>query len=467
MAKHLPTTDTELHTWLKVVTGFGIARKASCPDHDPPFRWVADLYFERENRVAVVGPRGGGKTLGSACNHWATAATHPQYIIAHFGGSMQQALQCQNYVKEIASLEGIGASLKGEPRATFAVWANGSRLTIHTATEKQASGGHPHRKQADEFDLWNWGVWQKFLGMGMTENDPGAAQIQTVYSSTRSRKYGMMHNLLQEAPERGIRVYKYCIWDVKAPCQECLKGDCELWDFCRGKHKDSGGHIPRSVVADKALQMDIETIRTELFCEEPSLTGLCWPTLDTTPREGSNVTSAAEYNAEWPVFWGCDDNYEQPRCIALCQEDPHTGFLHIFDEYYRRHRMASETVRDILEDRERYPYQRPEYAIPDPTAKELHGALHRAGIQTFPPRSYRRAEGVKVTRRWIRNARGIRMALIHPRCVNIIRSLAKHHFKELPAGPDGKPKFSDDPEKHDDDHGADVFCYICWLRRGR
>jgi len=25
--------------------------------------------------------------------------------------------------------------------------------------------------------------------------------------------------------------------------------------------------------------------------------------------------------------------------------------------------------------------------------------------------------------------------------------------------------FSDEPEKHDDDHGADVFCYICWVRR--
>lgn len=86
---------------------------------------------------------------------------------------------------------------------------------------------------------------------------------------------------------------------------------------------------------------------------------------------------------------------------------------------------------------------------------------------TFAPKNYRRAEGVKTVRRFIRDARGTRMLLIHPRCLNIIRSIGKHHFKELPAGPDGKPVFSDDPEKHDDDHGADVVCYLCHLRRDR
>lgn len=467
MSQTQPETDQELHRWIELVTGYNIARRASCPDHDPPFAWLADVYFERENRVAILGPRGGGKTLGSACAHWVMAATHPHYQISHFGGTMQQALQCQEYLKHISAQEGIEASLEGEPRTTWMRWANDASLRIHTATEKQASGGHPHRKQADEFDLWKYIVWQKFLGMGMTSADPEAAAVQTIYTSTRSRKYGMMHNLLQQAPARGIRIYRYCIWDVKAPCRPCIKDRCELWDYCQGKHADSDGHMPRLVVVDKALQMDEETIRTELFCEEPSERGLCWPDFDDVPREGSNVTEKAEYNPAWRVFWGCDDNYEQPRCIALCQEDPNTGFLHIFDEYYRRHRLASEGVRDILEDKERYPYDKPEYAVPDPTAAELRGALHRVGIPTFPPKNYRRAEGVKVARRWIRNARGMRMTLIHPRCTNMIRSIGKHHFKELPPSAEGEPMFSEDPEKHDDDHGADVLCYLCWIRRGR
>jgi len=451
---------------MSVVTGFDIADRPSCPDHDAPFAWVADLYFERENRVAVLGPRGGGKTLASACGHWAKGATRAGYRMSHFGGTMQQALQCQEYLKQIAGYEGIQESLQGEPRTTWVNWANGAELSIHTATEKQASGGHPHRKQADEFDLWKYAVWQKFLGMGMTTADPEAAAVQTIYTSTRSRKYGMMHNLLQQAPKRGIRIYRYCIWDVKAPCGECLQSRCELWDYCEGKHTDSCGHMPRLVVVDKALQMDPETIRTELFCEEPSTRGLCWPSFDDVAREGSNVTEGAEYNPNWEVFWGCDDNYEEPRCVALCQEDPNTGFIHIFDEYYRRHRMASEAVADILSNQSRYPYKAPEYAIPDPTAKELAGALHRGDIPTFAPRNYRRVEGVKVVRRFIRDARGVRMVLIHPRCVNVIRSIGKHHFKELPMGPDGEPRFSDEPEKHDDDHGADVMCYICWIKRG-
>lgn len=214
------------------------------------------------------------------------------------------------------------------------------------------------------------------------------------------------------------------------------------------------------------MQMDEQTIRTELLCEEPSEEGLCWPNFDDVPRLGSNVTEEAEYRPGWPVFWVLDDNYAEPRCVALCQEDPNTGFLHIFDEYYRRHRLASETVADILEDRTRYPYPRPHYAIPDATAVELIGALHRANIITVRPRKYRRAEGVKTARRFFRDARGVRMLLLHPRCENIRRSITKHHFKELPAGAEGRARFSDEAEKHDDDHGADAICYLCWVKKG-
>ena len=459
MAITPPRNDTELWTWLKRVTGYKFSREASCPDHDAPFQWMADVYFGREPRVAVMGSRGSGKTQGSACLHWASGATTPKTTIAHFGGTMQQALQCQAYVKIISAREGLASILDGEPQTEKTKWQNGALLSIHTATEKQASGGHPHRKQADEFDLWDWPVYQKFLGMGVGED------TQTIYTSTRSRKYGLMYNLMKDADKKGIHVYRYCVWDVKAECVDCLKSKCELWEHCQGKHQHSQGHIPRATIVDKALQMDTQTMRTELFCEEPSASGMCWPMFDPIPREGSNVTVAAEYRPDWPVFWGCDDNYEQPACIGLWQEDPNTGFLHLFDEYYRPHRMAAERVEDIYGDTTRYPYAHPEFAIPDATAAELAGALQRAGIPTFSPKSYKRSEGVKVTARWIRDGRGVRMLLIHPRCTNIIRSMGAHHLKEMPAGPDGVAMFSDEPEKHSDDHGSDMVSYVAWVKR--
>lgn len=463
-ALQTPQTDDELAAWLGEVAGYGFARKASCPDHNPPFSWLADVYFERQNRVAILGPRGGGKTLSSACLHWASGSTKANYRISHFGGSMQQASQCQDHLRVLASRPGAAAVLQESVLMTAVRWVNGSHLSLHTATHKQASGGHPHRKQADEFDLWSYGVWQTFLGMGA---ESGGHAVQTVYTSTRSRKYGLMHNLLQQAPQRGIRTYKYCIWDCKQPCLPCVKGKCGLWDYCEGRHEHSEGHISRAVLEDKAMQMDEQTVRTELFCEAPATTGLCWPTYDDMPRVGGNVTPEAEYRKDWPVFWALDDNYAEPRCVALCQEDPNTGFLHIFDEYYRRHRLASESVADVLGDKTRYPYTRPHYSIPDATAVELHGALHRANIITVKPRKYRRVEGVKVARRFFRDARGVRMLLIHPRCENIRRSITKHHFRELPAGAEGRARFSDEPAKHDDDHGAEVVSYLCWVKKSK
>jgi hypothetical protein len=463
-AMEKPLTDEWLARWLFEVTGFSFARRASCPDHDAPFQWISDVYFGREPRVAVMGSRGSGKTLGSACLHWATGATVPLYTMAHFGGTMNQALQCQAYVKGISAREGLGGVLLGEPLAESVKWRNGSSLSIHTATVKQASGSHPQRKQADEFDLWDWDVYQKFLGMGAERAGTDEA-IQTLFTSTRSKKWGLMHNLVKDADKRGIRVYRYCVWDVKAECPDCLKAKCELWEHCQGKHQNSQGHISRATIVDKALQMDTQTMRTELFCEEPSALGMCWPMFDPIPREGSNVSVAAEYRPDWPVFWGCDDNYEQPACIGIFQEDPNTGFLHCVDEYYRPHRMASERIEDIYGDTMRYPYAHPEFAIPDATASELAGALQRAGIPTFAPKNYKRAEGVKVAARWIRDARGARMLILHPRCTNIIRSMGAHHLKELPAGPDGVAMFSDEAEKHSDDHGADVVQYVCWVKR--
>src|SRR3954468_19269145 len=42
-----PQTDDELHTWIKTNLRVDVPRVAVCPDHDPPFKMIADCYFER------------------------------------------------------------------------------------------------------------------------------------------------------------------------------------------------------------------------------------------------------------------------------------------------------------------------------------------------------------------------------------------------------------------------------------
>jgi len=125
-----PRDDEGLWAMVVALTGFRIASRPSCPDHDAPFAWLADLYFERADRVAVLGPRGGGKTVSSAVLHWGTATTREKYVISHFGGSMQQAMQCQTYVKQISTREGSSEALEVSPRATWAIEAEAREIDV-------------------------------------------------------------------------------------------------------------------------------------------------------------------------------------------------------------------------------------------------------------------------------------------------------------------------------------------------
>src|ERR1051326_8703454 len=42
-----PQTDDELHDWIRENLGYVIPRQSVCPDHQAPFDFLADVYFER------------------------------------------------------------------------------------------------------------------------------------------------------------------------------------------------------------------------------------------------------------------------------------------------------------------------------------------------------------------------------------------------------------------------------------
>src|SRR5262245_32731768 len=57
-----PADDDELHQWIAEVIGIDIPRAAVCVDHEAPFQFISDLYFERANSVILMANRGGSKT---------------------------------------------------------------------------------------------------------------------------------------------------------------------------------------------------------------------------------------------------------------------------------------------------------------------------------------------------------------------------------------------------------------------
>ena len=61
--KKIPTTDDELWERIRDEVGDEIPRVAVCDDHDAPFDFVADYYFERKRAILVMANREGGKCI--------------------------------------------------------------------------------------------------------------------------------------------------------------------------------------------------------------------------------------------------------------------------------------------------------------------------------------------------------------------------------------------------------------------
>jgi len=445
-----------LHDNLHRFLHFDIANEPSpgCREsgHVAPFSFLSDLYFGKAQRAIGLGPRGGGKTRMISLLEWLLACKEKTWIF-HAGGIEEQAKRAYSYMQEYIGLPAfrgmVADSLMSETR-----WRNGSRLEIHAATVAQVSGAHPRLKVADEVEMWRPEVLEKFWGMGTGEG------VQTALISTRDRAVGLMQHVLDQAPQRGLAVYSWCIWDVKQSCTECLHSACELWDQCQGKHQYSTGHRPRSDLVDKFLTMSPDTWEAQFLCKRPGQQGLVFPSFvsELGDPEHSNVTEAAEFDASLPVEVWCDDNIAQPRAILAVQEDS-LGPLRVFWEHYEAGRLQETSVKAVLEKLQEMG-KHPEVAIVPPEATALRIAFNQAEVDTASPHNYRRKEGASIAARFICNANGQRALLIHPRCTNTIRSLRVAYRKEVSPG-----VYDDEPAKHSDDHCQDAVLYGTWRHR--
>lgn len=94
-----PQNDDELHSWIKNELGINIPREPVCEDHDAPFTFISDLYFERVDAALAMANRGGGKTLLVAVLHWINSLFKPGCESCTFGATEAQSLRCYAHLK--------------------------------------------------------------------------------------------------------------------------------------------------------------------------------------------------------------------------------------------------------------------------------------------------------------------------------------------------------------------------------
>lgn len=324
--KTVPKTDDELHAYIIEKTGFNIPRVAVCPDHQAPFDFITDGYFERESALFQVGSREMGKTLGVSILHFINSETKPRCESITFGAIEAQAKRAYTHVKSFIFVEeelpdgsirrelrpGIKETLRSETG-----WETGSKVEIIVGSKSGVNSPHSQKVHADEVDLMEREVWDESRNMSSSKKLPDGTWImaQDYGTSTRKSMHGIVQEILdsvEEAQKQGLeppwKVYISCIFEAaeeaphcraapedqrrarltelgRDPCELCncdkvVRGEWSednprtLETVCKGKFFRSRGWMLHSDVKRKFRQNTQAVWEAQMECRRAMVDGL-------------------------------------------------------------------------------------------------------------------------------------------------------------------------------------------------
>ncbi len=267
-------------------------------------RFIADVFYEREQQVILWKPRGGGGSLCAAILIWLMMVYRKKTIV-DFAGSGEQAKAVYDYTKTLwKSKEGFEeAFLAEEPLMSMTRMKNGTNLKCCAASDKQARGKHPSGMVGDEAcqaDVRVGKVLKAAMNSVLSNEDYFVVLISTFHIP-----YGFFQQVLDNAEEMGFAVYRWDIIDTMRQCSEGMetatakdplaldfcRNECPLtelverfdtdgkkmgkeYEGCDGRARHGVGHNPRSqIIKMKVMNAGGETWRVEFLCKRPKTEG--------------------------------------------------------------------------------------------------------------------------------------------------------------------------------------------------
>jgi hypothetical protein len=160
--------------------------------------------------------RGSGKTQLLAVLAYLESVFKENCGTTILGGSMDQSQRAINYLRQLWQKEGspiemlIGRMVAGHGyRLT-----NGSWVQALAASQKSVRGPHPQRLRLDEVDEIDRDLFDAALGQPKAKY---GIPEQTVASSTLHHPFGMMAELVDDIDDRNVKVYRWCVEEVREP----------------------------------------------------------------------------------------------------------------------------------------------------------------------------------------------------------------------------------------------------------
>lgn len=318
-----PQTDDQLHQWIRQNLGMNIPRVAVCDDHQSPFNFVADIYFERVDSAIAVASRDGGKTMASALIHLLNSLFKPGCESITVGAIWAQSNRAYDNLRKLLKYHGKVPSMDKHPmimRTTQekTIFDNGSTVEILPGTIAAVNGPHGQKLHRDEAELMDAEVFKEATNISSSkiilERDEDGSEIrreikaQDWITSTRKWAHGQMQGFVDEINEAvlngfqpAFKLYTWCVFEVaenvpncrianpnlpekeKCQCQKVVKG---MWDdetprrftdVCKGRLARSDGYTSLADIHKKFLENDKDTWEAQKECSKPEVGGLVFP----------------------------------------------------------------------------------------------------------------------------------------------------------------------------------------------
>lgn len=314
-----PQTDEELHKWILDNLGLNIPKVAVCDDHQTPFDFVADIYFERVDSAIAIASRDGGKTMASALIHLLNSLFKPGCESITVGAIWAQSNRAYDNLKKLVNKHGNVPSIDKHPKIIRTtqektIFDNGSTVEILPGTIAAVNGPHGQKLHRDEAELMDTEVNKEANNISSSKiiidenGNERRIKAQDWITSTRKWAHGPMQQYVEEiqkAIQNGFkpthRLYTWCVFEVaqkvdncrvaypnlpeegKCECQKVVKGE---WDdetprrfseVCRGRLARSEGYTTLDDIHKKFLENDRDTWEAQKECSKPEVGGLIFP----------------------------------------------------------------------------------------------------------------------------------------------------------------------------------------------
>ena len=278
-----------------------------CPGHDSPFAYLAGSFFKdtdgwSDEEKAQFSPhtncvvhacRSGGKTMMGAISARLKAHFFPGCGIRILGGSSDQSKRMYDNVSRFDA-NVFRDRVLGEPTQEKTRYKGGSNIEILMASLKSVQGPHVPILMLDEVDEFTRHIYTAAIAIAQSSKNMRATIEQF---STAHHPNGIMQQLIEDAAKSGIRLYRWCIFEVlkKCPypctpekpykrCVDMVKYDQlnqphRFSDVCVCRAKKSRGYYPIEDLWQKFEHpmMAWESFAAYYLCEMPKIEDAIFP----------------------------------------------------------------------------------------------------------------------------------------------------------------------------------------------